>query len=207
MDKYTIIIPTLWKSHRTQSLLNDLINCESILEIIIIDNSGLKITPVIHSKIKYVQQNENLFVARSWNLGVELAQSERICILNDDVNFNTNIFSVMPRLEGFIGQSSENYNYKLDDEPIIETMITSRPWGWGCMIFTEKKYWWPIPNELKVWYNDDYIIEINPYPKYILKNFKIETEMSTSGDSPEFDIIKQEDTYHWQKIRFENFNK
>jgi len=43
--------------------------------------------------------------------------------------------------------------------------------------------------------------------KYILKNFKIEKEMSTSGDSPEFDIIKQEDTYHWQKIRFEHFNK
>ena len=30
MDKYTIVIPTLWKSDRTKKLINDLRECEYV---------------------------------------------------------------------------------------------------------------------------------------------------------------------------------
>ena len=34
MDKYTVVIPTLWKSDRTKKLINDLRECEYVGEII-----------------------------------------------------------------------------------------------------------------------------------------------------------------------------
>ena len=40
MDKYTVIIPTLWKSNRIGKLLFSLIECEFVDEIILIDNAG-----------------------------------------------------------------------------------------------------------------------------------------------------------------------
>ena len=38
MDKYTVVIPTLFKSNRTNKLLTDLHECEYVGEIIIINN-------------------------------------------------------------------------------------------------------------------------------------------------------------------------
>ena len=38
--KFSIIIPTLWKSERIHQLLLDLIKCEFVDEIILIDNAN-----------------------------------------------------------------------------------------------------------------------------------------------------------------------
>ena len=38
MGKFSIVIPTLWKSNRTKQLLSDLSECEYVDEIIVIDN-------------------------------------------------------------------------------------------------------------------------------------------------------------------------
>ena len=39
LPKYTIVIPTLWKSNRIHTLLKSLIECDYVDEIILIDNS------------------------------------------------------------------------------------------------------------------------------------------------------------------------
>ena len=58
MDKYTIVIPTLWKSNRINKLLFDLIKCEYVDEIILIDNGG-KFFEYFEAldKVKLVQTN------------------------------------------------------------------------------------------------------------------------------------------------------
>lgn len=200
MVKYSIIIPTLWNSKRTEQLLNDLINSEFVDEIIIIDNAQHKSPELKHSKIKHIKNEENVYVAKSWNMGVHESKNEHIAILNDDINFNTNIFEITQNIEGFIGQASNNYHIDYNENPFLTPLPQIRPWGWGCLIITQKKYWIDIPEELKVWYNDDFITQLNPAPKWVLNNFTIKTEMSTTGDRPEFNKIKEEDGIHWQKI-------
>ena len=53
--------------------------------------------------------------------------------------------------------------------------------------------WENIPDNIKIWYGDDYIFKCNSSTKSTLKNFNIETEMSTTSDEKEWDERKKED--------------
>jgi hypothetical protein len=200
---FSIIIPTLWKSNRIHQLLRDLISCEFVDEIILIDNAG-KYFEYYEAldKVKLIQVKENIYVSPAWNLGVEIAKNEHIAICNDDINFNPNIFKLflVNEVEGIVGQSSDNYNKAYDEIPRLSKLQGIRPWGWGSLILTQKKYWIPIPEQLKVWYNDDFMIQINPCSKWVLHNFTILTEMSTTSDLVEFNPIKENDRIEWEKI-------
>ncbi len=199
MEKYSVVIPTLWKSNRIGKLLFDLIKCEFVDEIILIDNAG-KFFENFEAldKVKLVQVEENMYVNPSWNLGVMVAKNDSIALVNDDINFNPNIFGVITKEilseYGIIGQSEFNYKGKNSDEPILEKWTGKvRDWGWGCLIMFDKKNWIDIPENIKIWYGDDFIFKCNPAPKSTMKNFNIETEMSTTSDEPIWDDIKKED--------------
>jgi hypothetical protein len=198
MDKYTVIIPTLWKSNRTKKLLSDLNECEYVDEIIVINNQLTDVLDGKVEKVRHVSFGGNIYVNPAWNKGIELAKNECIALCNDDINFDPNIFGLITKdilMEyGIIGQSEFNYKGNNTDEPIIEKWLGKvRDWGWGCLIIFDKKDWINIPNDIKIWYGDDYIFKCNPATKSILKNFNIQTEMSTTSDEKQWDEIKKKD--------------
>jgi hypothetical protein len=206
-NKYSVIIPTLWKSDRIFQLIHDLQNCDKIGEIIIVDNGNrfYEFFTDRAEKIVALIPTENIYVNPAWNLGVREAKYENIAILNDDINFDTKLFDIIDEeaLEkGIIGQDSNNYHFKeFNDGPWMSLMYAGRPrpWGWGCMILFKRKNWLPIPENIKVWYGDDWIMEKNPTPKLVLHNFTIHTEMSTTSDIKEFDEIKRQDKENYMR--------
>ena len=204
MNKYTIIIPTLWKSNRIHNLLKDLINCEYVNEIILIDNSNEYYNhySTILNKINLIQPKSNLYIAGSWNLGVKLAHNNYISICNDDINFNPNIFEKIKDIQGIIGMSKDNFNIDGLENPIISKMTLDmyRPTGWATFLIFKKYDWTPIPENLKIWYNDDWLIVANPIDKYILSNFSIYTEMSTTIGHGKFEDIKLQDKKIFREI-------
>ncbi len=200
MDKYTVIIPTLWKSDRTKQLLSDLNDCEYVDEIIVIDNSydGHQDTKV--EKIRFVSFGGNIYVNPAWNKGIELAKNECIALCNDDINFDPNIFGAITEntlmYSGIVGMGEGNYKDRIDEErgPYIDMWKPGvNDWGWGCLILLKKSHWQPIPNEIKIWYGDNIIKDINPVAKGCLRNFRVETEMSTTSDEKEWDEVKKKD--------------
>jgi hypothetical protein len=200
MHKYSIVIPTLWKSNRTKKLISDLEACKYVDEIIIIDNTLTQPTDIINGKIRTYSFGENVYVNPAWNAGVFLAKNECIALVNDDINFNPIIFELINKDMlidfGFIGMAEDNYSDKVNIEDGIyveELTPTSSEWGWGCMIMFYKEYWINIPHDIKIWYGDNCIKEMNPIIKSALRNFKIETEMSTTSDAKEWDEIKKND--------------
>lgn len=204
MDKFSIIIPTLWKSNRTHTLINDLEMCDAVGEIIIIDNAQNSKHYRDWSKAQIIVPDENLFVAGSWNIGVGLAKFNNIALCNDDINFHTSIFSSFINfgIPGIIGQASENYHNDYSySMPTLSNMPAIRPWGWGCLIFLQKTFWKNIPEQLRIWHNDDWLVKFNPASKLVLHNFSIRTEMSTTSDLQEFSYIKQQDTEYWNTLQ------
>ena len=199
MDKYSVVIPTLWKSDRTKKLLVDLQECEYVDEIIVIDNlyNGYQDTKV--EKIRFVSFGGNIYVNPAWNKGIELARNNQIALLNDDINFNPNIFEVITEdilnQFGIIGMGEGNYkSLNIEGDPILEVWQPGvNDWGWGCFIMLNKKDWIDIPDNIKIWYGDNFIKDVNPAPKACLRNFRVETEMSTTSDEKEWDEIKKED--------------
>lgn len=205
--KFTVVIPTLWRSNRIHRLLSDLISCDDVDEIIIIDNnkSYYNYYETILNKINLIQMDSNIYVNPAWNLGVKLSRNNHIALLNDDINFNTSIFKFLnqERLNtyGIIGMDS--VNYKTDREfPLVykEEKRNVQRFGWGCFITFHKKYWIDIPDNIKLWYGDDFIRFFNKAPVSYLTNFKIETDMSTTSGNPEWTPIKMSDARFFNNL-------
>jgi len=167
MGKFTAVIPTLWESKRIHSLLNSLVACSYVDEIILIDNNN-RYSEFYEEmkKVKVFSPSFNIYVNPAWNYGVKYARNKSIALINDDIKFDTRIFErfsneVELKHKGFIGMSSENYEEGVEYNPTLE------PWrgevvlnGWGCLILFNKDHWLPIPEELKIWYGDNFIRNI-----------------------------------------------
>ena len=73
----SVIMPTMWKSHRTIALLESLDKTHEVSEIIIVDNNvssrpnGLK-----SHKFIFLNQQTNIFVNPAWNLGVQKSKED-----------------------------------------------------------------------------------------------------------------------------------
>jgi hypothetical protein len=204
-NKYTVIIPTLWKSERIFQLLDDLNGCDKVGEILLIDNANgyNQFIPYQIQKLKVLTPKENIYVNPAWNWGVQRAENNNIAILNDDINFDTKLFDIIDEEtlnKGIIGMDNLNYHFKeFKDGPWLSLMFSGRPrpYGWGCLMLLKKKHWIPIPENVKIWYGDDWIMHQNPTPKLVLHNFTIHTEMSTTSDNKEYNEIKEQDKLNY----------
>jgi len=163
MGKFSIVIPTLWKSNRTKKLLSDLNECEYVDEIIVINNQLTDVLDGKVEKVRHVSFGKNIYVNPAWNWGIHNAKNECIALLNDDINFNPNIFELITEdvlnQFGIIGMGEGNYkSLNIEGDPILEVWQPGvNDWGWGCFIMLNKKDWIDIPDDIKIWYGDNII--------------------------------------------------
>lgn len=202
---YTAVIPTMLKSPRLKKLAEDLQNSEYVSEVIIIDNSG-NLEPSLepHPKQKYICEGRNTGCNPAWNKGVRLSSNELIVICNDDINFDPIILGALTdevvESAGVIGMGEGNYDENFDNSqnPYLEEWFPGvNDHGWGSLMMLKKSMWVDIPENIIVWYGDNFIKEINSVKKSILRGFKVETEMSTTTDLPELDEIKNQDRINY----------
>lgn len=207
MGKFTAIIPTMWRDSSIFELLNRLYACEYVSQVILVNND-VKNTPEFtkHKKLLYIEPYENIFVNPVWNMGVSIASTEYVSILNDDILFDVDLYfhfmsSANQYLDvGYIGSHSKNYEItELDDTTIEHYDNKTNTGGWGCLFSFNKKNWISIPNQLKIWYGDNWIHAINPNI-FQLNGFPIKTKMSVSSDLEEVRGTRDNDTLEWLKI-------
>jgi hypothetical protein len=203
MSKFSIVIPTLWRSVRIHSLLQNLISSPNVDEVIIIDNSRRynEFYKEVLPKVKVLSPLFNIYVNPAWNYGVQYSKNNSIALVNDDISFDPIIFEEFEEFElkskGFIGMSSKNYTTEKYNPKIV-------PWkgevvldGWGCIVMFHKDNWIPIPDGIKIWYGDNYMREINPAPSHILEGLPIKTEMSTTSKESTWNHVKDDDARYW----------
>jgi len=209
--KFSVIIPTMWRSARTLNLLRDLDACKYVDEIILIDNDPSKVIDLSEfKKLKYFTKNKNIFVNPAWNWGVELSKNELISICNDDINFEPDeIFKwVLTNQNGLgtIGMHAMNYhskNEKIGYQSLVDTKDINfhlKGNGFGTLMFVKKSKWVPIPNQLKIWYGDDWIIRHNGQIYALRTTQKMETEMYTTSSAPELSTVINNDINEWNSL-------
>jgi hypothetical protein len=203
-SNFSIIIPTLWRCDRIFELLDELEKCNAVDEIILIDNnySYSKNVNKQYTKIKLISNKENMYVNPSWNLGVKESKNTNIAILNDDLNFNSDVFDYIKNHidKGLIGLCCSAYDPIDRNEPYEIFETEHRTWGWGCMIFLKKENYIEIPSALKIACGDDYLFHYLKCKKYSLKNLRIHGRISITSLSPEFLEIQQQDLENYKKI-------
>ena len=154
----TVVIPTLWKASTFEIQLIQLCKCDYVDEIILINNNQ-KNTPnyeiLTNNKIKHVKLVSNIFVNPAWNLGISLSKNNNICLLNDDILFDINVFEFMSSHKNVtlcgLGMYSQDGDLRLVEIDVRNT-------GFGCMMFLTKNDYKEVPKELLVYYGDDYMI-------------------------------------------------
>ena len=210
---YSVIIPTLWKQNlqNFREVLEDLNLSDDVSEIILIDNqpsfdAGTR-DKVLNgiTKIHYMPMEQNIYVNPSWNLGVRVARGEYVMILNDDVWSAPPLSTILTahkvhedKNSGIYGLSTSCYFCDTPTtEPVHFVTNEGRGTGWGCMFLFKRDNWVEIPDELKIWFGDDFItqqfIKRNQIV-YSIKNVCV-SEWSITTRLPEFNPVMENDRH------------
>lgn len=184
---YSVIIPTMWKCNRFQQTLRELNANELVGEIILIDNTpnDLKIEL---PKLIHILEGKNTYVTAPWNKGAAMAKYDKLLILNDDIWMDWQILNtlynfVTPEI-GLIGLDETPYNTYPSSTFGLEP-IEHRNGGWGCAIFVHKDNYTPIPEEMKVWGQDDWLFvkaRNRRKQNYKLVGYRIDGELSVTNN-------------------------
>ena len=185
----SVIIPTMQKNTKVLLRLLKTLSADNIVdEIILIDNTGKgfeeeilavpKLKPVINSKNKYVNP--------TWNQGVSLAKNEYWALLNDDIlipnDFCSKVVSKISPKMGIVGVSKESVillnpdrinavTFDVDVNRLSIVYTKERLLNFGIAMFGHKDSYYPIPEDILIWYGDDYLFRMNK--RYKKKNYMI----------------------------------
>jgi glycosyltransferase involved in cell wall biosynthesis len=193
--KFSIVIPTLWKSDKLFAMLDIYEQSKYVSEVIIIDNDPMKRPKISHSKVKIHTRGQNIFVNPAWNWGVALSKNEDIIIANDDVIVRK-LDLLLPKLHlnkyHLVGVDYENTR---TDSKIKITEADKLTYGYGCFMYVRKSHYIQLPYNLKIW-RGDFLLR-----KHILSGkfsgIYVETEMSTTVN--EFKNKAYKDTLLYRK--------
>lgn len=179
----TVVMPVYNQIQYTKNILTRTsLNKIKPTEFIIIDNNSSENIKKIVNKFKnklnitYIKNDINIGVNPAWNLGLKLAKTKYISILNNDLvlnnlfykkiidafNLNENIGIVCPKTI----KNPYKINEK-DDHSKVKLIPMKKREGWA---FTIKKEIIDkiklIPNELKFFCGDDYLFYMTKYLNY-----------------------------------------
>lgn len=148
----SVIIPTLWRPSFFKQTLDKLCKHKKVEEIIIISNSEPNVR-IQHPKIKILQQKGNIGVNPAWNLGVSVAKCDDVLILNDDLKFDLSFIDECIKNKDKYAIQSINF----DSQETKHKTITTRSLGFGCCFFMNKKDYTKIPEDLLIYFGDDWL--------------------------------------------------
>ena len=196
-SKFSVVIPTMWRYEPFVEFLKELVTCDQVDEIILINNDTAR-TPnaqiLSHKKIKTYAFGRNIFVNPAWNFGVHVSSNDSVCILNDDVKFDLGLFervaAVLNEHTGVIGMCPGLPEF--GQPAFTDGMINVVPWqgehtfGFGCLMCIHKSWWTDIPDGLAVYYGDNWIFDaclVRSRPNYLITNIELYTPYASTTTS------------------------
>jgi glycosyltransferase involved in cell wall biosynthesis len=195
--EWSVVIPTLWIPKTFPRLLKDLCSSNNVVEVLVICNAPKPDTFAVHSdKIRFINCQENIFVNPAWNLGLRESKSRFVVICNDDVLFNPELLQRVDYMainESVIGCSHSCFTNI--DSPLKIVKGHSIGQGWGCLMLADKNSFQAIPEELKIWFGDNWLALKYPNCKSFI--WSIQTEMGESTRKPDLRAIATKDRDVW----------
>ena len=196
MNKLTVIIPTLWRGKFIHEMIEALDASSFVDEIVLIDNNPSEEKVCSLQKVKHIKTQKNLYVNPSWNLGVKLAKNENLMLLSDDVRFD---IGTIPRILEQLGKGCTigvHNNAWNNPTEFSVSRLEHRPHSWGTLVFVRKEDWIDIPEELLIWFGDDWIAS-KAQTLLGVQGIGIETINETTSSLLKFNSIKRNDVIHW----------
>lgn len=221
MDKVSVIIPTVQKNLSVLLLLVSSLCEDSVVDEILIINNINRPLKSHNPKLKILQQEKNLYVNASWNLGVESVKNDIFLIINDDIlpckNFCSKIFKsgILDRENtGLVGIDVNYINQKPKDTKVLEYPESGnivfykelnkfmQTGDWGSAFFGRKENYYKIPDDIKIIFGDNYLLyknKENGKINYSVCNLNFNHIHSLSSASSEFRDVILNDIVNYKK--------
>ena len=211
MNTIDIVMPTMWMVPGIVDNLARYAACAWVNRVIVIDNNPqLKPQSDIfdHEKIELVSYGRNIYVNPAWNEGYYRSQADVICLLNDDIAVDDDIWRLMSETDfaniDVVGVNlrgaADNHTIKAredDSDHIVQLNydrtqpIGGQAWAFGICMFVKRTSYHVIPSLYKVWFGDDYLVQRN-LNIYALVTNKITGHISaTLGQHDETSEVSQ----------------
>lgn len=205
MARFSVIIPTIWKTDNIYDLVDNLFMCSEVAEVIVIDNYPHENPRKLHINTKIITKESNSYVNAAWNEGVEISKMSHVCLLNDDIyadveTLNT-IFEKYTQNDSLVGVHQSCYYNDMSDNIRFENH-SSVTFGFGCMMLCHKDVYTTIPETIKIAYGDNWLLDHAPRVLAI-HGAKLETRPHMSSSvlsSPEILNISNNDRLEWVKL-------
>lgn len=160
----SIVMPTYWHLDYTKEALSNLKDVlPSDTEIIVIDDGSTDWTVEYLKQqkgIKFIDNKINKWVTYSWNLWVELAQWNYICVINNDVVFPNLFFERL--INGFNDDSRVIFTVprRTNGRKWKENMVIRYYWNhlcWFCFMIKQedKNIIFPLEPRLRIFGSDN----------------------------------------------------
>jgi len=201
----TVVMPTMWRTPELKSSIEIMEQSPYITRIQLINNAKSAffqagINTWGNTKIRVYTPPENIYITASWNHGVLHADTDIVCLLNDDVVLPAPAWEFIannwPEDAGIVGLGFNSLHILGGAYHLRAT--TARGYGFGAAMFIRRKNYLPIPEDLKLWFNDDWLFKYIPGQHYYMEG-PFTGRMSATTDDPEFNEIKRQDAINWKK--------
>jgi hypothetical protein len=188
---FTYIVPTIFKSEKWKFQTNEVAKNGHISKIYIIvdlpEENNIVDTSIfneeLRNKIEVLHTGGGAYCNGAWNFAMkQKIDTQYIIFANDDILFDTNVINIVAGLNlnkyGIIGCGNQYKQHEI------------RPYGFGQLMFMDKNNYYTIPEGIKHYFGDDWIIIKNQLMGKSI--FTIPTFYETNfGESSSGEIVKQ----------------
>jgi hypothetical protein len=152
----------MWKAKAFPNCIVKLADSPIVSRIIVIDNNTAESVRLSHSKIDVMSMPQNIYVNPAWNTGVRRSLTRFTCLLNDDIfathellQFAVSILANdIEEHVGLIGMDWSSGNGTLNWHA-VDWMSNQ---NFGAAMFFRTKDYRRIPQLLKIYFGDDYLV-------------------------------------------------
>lgn len=158
----------MWKCDTFPQLVERLYAHPMVDEIIIVDNDKSNTKVLDDNKVRLIRNETNIGCNASWDQGIYSARNENVCVVNDDVIFDTYIFDKVSQVldtYDLLGIHPGDVNF--NQIPVTDGTIEIIPctgqhqFGYGTLFFIKRTNHICdfIPLSLKTFFGDNWIYD------------------------------------------------
>lgn len=192
-----LVIPTMWRSPNFPNTLRKYCSSQNVGKILLIDNNHRerpKDSILSDPKIELICYKKNIYVNPAWNEGYLRSSADLICLLNDDITVESEVFDFMAQEDltqvdivgSYLRGTIDNFN--IDTRAVSGTRliklnldkrqpIGGQSYAFGVCMFVKRTSYSLIPSLYKIWFGDDYLVQ-RCENVYALQTDKISGEIS-----------------------------
>jgi glycosyltransferase involved in cell wall biosynthesis len=206
---FSLIIPTMWKQMKYLRKMLPVYNDEKLIgEILIVNNAKNRFDLnkiKSFSKVRIINDGNNLYVNPSWNFGVQAAKYDKVIIANDDIYFE-GLGKVLELVDAKLSKNkifgfAENCFYQKQKLSLHlrEPEEGYKAHGFGMFMIMEKDSYHEIPNEIKIWCGDRLLYYMNE--PLLIEGVDVDAEIGGTTRSLKLGKYRISDNAYWRDLK------